>query len=112
MTVRAPAIAAMERASLRFDALLKPPHLAPFLQFLRRHPRLAIVVDHGAKPEIRNGQFDDWAAAMRTIAHDERVHCKLSGLVTEAYMAGPWAWRSAVSSRWWRSSSSTTSGRR
>jgi len=66
-----PAIAAMAGASLRFDALLKSPHLQ-------------VVVDHGAKPEIRSGQFDDWAAAMRTIAHDERVYCKLSGLVTEA----------------------------
>lgn len=80
----APAIAAMEGASLRFDALLKPPHLAPFLQFLGRYPRLQVVVDHGAKPAIRDGQFDDWAAAMRTIAHDERVTCKLSGLATEA----------------------------
>lgn len=80
----APALAAMERGNLRFDALLKPPHLAPFLQFLRKYPTLPIVVDHGAKPEIRNDRFEDWAPAMREIARDERVYCKLSGLVTEA----------------------------
>lgn len=80
----APAIAEMQRRDLRFDALLKPPHLAPFLQFLRRYPGLSIVVDHGAKPEIRKGRFDDWAPSMREIARDERVHCKLSGLATEA----------------------------
>lgn len=80
----APAIAAMERGNLRFDALLKPPHLAPFQEFLRKYPNLPIVVDHGAKPEIRNGRFDDWAPAMREIARDERVCCKLSGLATEA----------------------------
>jgi L-fucono-1,5-lactonase len=79
-----PAIAEMERVNLRFDALLKPPHLAPFLEFLRKYPNLKIVVDHGAKPEIRNEGFAAWAPAMREIARDERVFCKLSGLITEA----------------------------
>ena len=79
-----PAIAEMERGHLCFDALLKPPHLAPFQKFLRKYPNLPIVVDHGAKPEIRNDGFAAWAPAMREIARDERVFCKLSGLVTEA----------------------------
>jgi L-fuconolactonase len=82
-----PAIAAMASAGLRFDALLKPPHLQPFLQFLRKYPNLPIVVDHGAKPEIRKDGFAIWAPAMREIARDERVFCKLSGLITEAKAA-------------------------
>jgi L-fuconolactonase len=69
---------------LRFDALLKPRHLKPFLTFLGLYPDLSVVIDHGAKPDIARGAFDDWAAAMREIARDGRVHCKLSGLVTEA----------------------------
>ena len=79
-----PAIAAMQRRGLRFDALLKPRHLKPFMAFLGLYPDLPIVIDHGAKPDIARGAFDDWAAGMREIARDERVHCKLSGLVTEA----------------------------
>jgi len=79
-----PAIAEMERGHLRFDALLKPPHLAPFQKFLRKYPNLPIVVDHGAKPEIRSDGFAAWAPAMREIARDERVFCKISGLITEA----------------------------
>src|SRR5262249_45570269 len=79
-----PAIAEMERSHLRLDALLKPPHLAPFQEFLRKYPSLPIVIDHGAKPEIRGDGFAAWAPAMREIARDERVFCKLSGLVTEA----------------------------
>jgi L-fuconolactonase len=79
-----PAVAEMERGALRFDALLKPPHLAPFRKFLRKYPNLSIVVDHGAKPEIRNDGFDAWAPAMTEIGRDERVFCKLSGLITEA----------------------------
>lgn len=79
-----PAIAAMEREALRFDALLKPPHLQPFLAFLRKYPHLPIVVDHGAKPEIRHDGFAAWAPAIAEIARDERVFCKISGLITEA----------------------------
>jgi L-fuconolactonase len=79
-----PAIDAMLRCALRFDALLKPPHLAPFMKFLTLYPDLPIVIDHGAKPAIARGEFDDWAKAMREIARDQRVHCKVSGLVTEA----------------------------
>jgi L-fuconolactonase len=79
-----PAIAAMQRHGLRFDALLKPPHLAPFRKFLALYPDLPIVIDHGAKPVIAKGRYDDWAIAMSEIAKDQRVFCKLSGLVTEA----------------------------
>jgi L-fuconolactonase len=79
-----PAIGEMERSRLRFDALLKPPHLAPFQRFLRKYPNLPIVIDHGAKPEIRSEGFAAWAPAIAEIARDERVFCKLSGLVTEA----------------------------
>jgi L-fucono-1,5-lactonase len=79
-----PAIRAMQSTGLRFDALLKPPHLQPFLKFLRKYPDLPIVVDHGAKPEIRNDGFAAWAPAMLQIAQDQRVFCKLSGLITEA----------------------------
>src|SRR5215470_12335884 len=56
-----PAIAEMERSHLRFDALLKPPHFAPFRKFLRKYPNLPVVVDHGAKPEIRSDGFTAWA---------------------------------------------------
>lgn len=79
-----PAIAEMARGALRFDALLKPPHLEPFKKFLRKFPNLPIVIDHGAKPEIRNDGFAPWATAIAEIARDQRVCCKLSGLVTEA----------------------------
>jgi L-fucono-1,5-lactonase len=78
------AFSALLRRGLRFDALLKPRHLAPFARFLGLYPDLPIVVDHGAKPAIASREFRDWAAAMQVIARDPRVFCKISGLVTEA----------------------------
>ncbi len=85
----APAFAALQRHGLRFDALLKPHQLAPFLKFLERYPDLAIVIDHGAKPQIRNRAFEPWAGLLAEAASNPRLHCKMSGLVTEA--AADWS---------------------
>lgn len=79
-----PAAARLEYLGLGFDALVKPHHLEPLRRFLALYPDLAIVVDHGAKPDIARGQYDDWARDLSEIAADTRVYCKLSGLVTEA----------------------------
>jgi L-fuconolactonase len=69
---------------LVFDALVLPRHLPRLLSVLERHPELEVVVDHGAKPRIREGEIDAWRADMAIIAAHPNVTCKLSGLVTEA----------------------------
>jgi L-fuconolactonase len=78
------AVAAMREHHLVFDALVLPRHLEPLLAFARRHPGLPIVIDHGAKPPISEGRFIDWYARMKVLAELPNVHCKLSGLLTEA----------------------------
>jgi L-fuconolactonase len=80
----APAFEAMVRGGLVFDALVRPRHLSRLLGVIERNPDLRVVVDHGAKPEIRAGRFDGWAGDMRRIAEAPNVFCKLSGLATEA----------------------------
>ena len=79
-----PAVAHLQHLGLSFDALVKPRHLEPLRRFLRLYPELGIVIDHGAKPDIAGGQFEDWARDMRKIARNDHVYCKISGLVTEA----------------------------
>ena len=79
-----PAFAALVRHGVRFDALAKPRHLPHLLALIERHPDLAVVVDHGAKPDIAGGGLASWRAALAPIAAAPHVHCKLSGLVTEA----------------------------
>jgi len=84
-----PAFEAMIGHGLVFDALVMPRHLPALAWLLERHPSLTVVVDHGAKPRIREGELAPWYAAMREIARHDRVYCKLSGLVTEASPDAP-----------------------
>jgi len=79
-----PAFEAMIQCDLTFDALVLPRHLSKLAQLLSRHPRLRTVIDHGAKPNISGGQFDDWANDIAVIAKESGAYCKLSGLLTEA----------------------------
>lgn len=70
---------------LVFDALVLPQHL-PFLYLLiTRYPTLRMVVDHGAKPLIKDNIMVGWREDIQKIADDyPYIYCKLSGLVTEA----------------------------
>jgi len=79
-----PALAAMARHGLRFDALLKPRHLPIIGGLAQRHPDLPVVIDHAAKPDITNGNYQPWASQMARLARETPWCCKVSGLVTEA----------------------------
>lgn len=80
----APAAAAMQRHGLCFDALVLPRHLPALLDFARSHPQLPIVIDHLAKPAMQRGPDMAWLEDMARLADQPQVHCKLSGMVTEA----------------------------
>ena len=69
---------------LRFDALVRPVHLSRLLELLARYPELAVVVDHGGKPNIAERRWQPWADRMESLAEDSRAYCKLSGLLTES----------------------------
>lgn len=80
----APALDAMVEHGLRFDALVLPRHLPALLQMARAYPALPIVIDHAAKPPILDAAFGHWREDLALLAALPNVHCKLSGLVTEA----------------------------
>jgi len=79
-----PAFEALMAADLTFDALTLPPHLSNLSRLLERHPDMRVVINHGAKPLIRDGVIEPWATDMAKLARDTSAYCKLSGLVTEA----------------------------
>jgi L-fuconolactonase len=80
----APAVEAMLRHRLSFDALVLPRHLPALRAFAGRYPDLPIVIDHGAKPLIGHGELEPWRGDIARLAAMPQVCCKLSGLVTEA----------------------------
>lgn len=79
-----PAMDAMVTHGLVFDALVYPRHLPRLAAFLDRYPDLPVVLDHAAKPMIRDAILDPWRADIAAIAARKRTFCKVSGLVTEA----------------------------
>lgn len=71
-------------AGLRFDLLLAPGNLGRASTFVDRHPNQVFILDHFAKPFIRDGLVEPWATELRELARRPNVFCKVSGLVTEA----------------------------
>jgi L-fuconolactonase len=80
----APAFEALIAHNLVFDALVLPRHLPRLARVVARHPELSVIVDHGAKPRIREREIDCWRADLAMVATHTNVTCKLSGLLTEA----------------------------
>jgi len=78
------AFRALLEHDLAFDALVTPLHLQVLERRLRRHPSLRAVLDHAGKPDIAGGAFEPWARQIEQLARGTSLHCKLSGLLTQA----------------------------
>ena len=77
-------IAALRGYSLVYDILIFERQLPATIRFVDRHPNQIFVLDHTAKPRIREHQVEPWTANIREMARRENVYCKVSGMVTEA----------------------------
>ena len=69
---------------LSYDLLVHSRHLQYIPQLAECCPELRFVVDHLAKPPIARNEISEWSAALKRVAAYPNIHCKLSGLVTEA----------------------------
>tara|TARA_R110002050_G_scaffold261556_1_gene401646 strand:- start:137613 stop:138449 length:837 start_codon:yes stop_codon:yes gene_type:complete len=77
-------ISKLESHNFTYDILIFPHQLGAALEFVKRFPNQKFVIDHIAKPYIKDNFFDGWALVMKEIAKQENVFCKLSGMITEA----------------------------
>jgi L-fuconolactonase len=77
-------IGQLRKFGLTYDLLLFPRHLRVAAELVARFPDQAFVVDHIAKPVIRERQVSPWKEDLRRLAEFPNVFCKLSGMVTEA----------------------------
>ena len=77
----------LEKFDLSYDILIYPDQLKFAAEFAGRFPRQRFVLDHIAKPYIRDGKLDPWREDIQRLAAHENVWCKISGMVTEANWA-------------------------
>jgi L-fuconolactonase len=77
-------LAAVAEAGLAYDLLVRERELPAARAVAERLPQLGFVLDHLAKPRIREGLVEPWATELRALARLPNVTCKVSGLVTEA----------------------------
>ena len=74
----------LEKHGVPFDLLFYVRHLKHADRLARELPGLPMVIDHLAKPGIRDRSMDDWLPAFKAAARHGNVFCKLSGMITEA----------------------------
>ncbi len=77
-------IAVLRELGLAYDILIYERQLPMAMALVDRHPDQVFVVDHVAKPRIRDGVVSPWRERIRELARRPNVFCKLSGMVTEA----------------------------
>lgn len=77
-------IGQLREFGLTYDLLLFPRHLPVAVELVSEFPKQPFVLDHIAKPAIRDGQISPWKENLQTLARFPNVFCKLSGMVTEA----------------------------
>jgi L-fuconolactonase len=53
-------------------------------ELAKEFPDQLFVIDHIAKPDIKNKKITGWKEDIQNIAAAENVYCKISGMVTEA----------------------------
>lgn len=76
-------IAELKKFDLGYDILIFEKHLPQTIQFVDRHPDQIFILDHVAKPRIRDRVLSPWRDNIRELALRPNVYCKISGMLTE-----------------------------
>ena len=74
----------LEKHGVPFDLLFLVKHTHHAATLGRQLPELPLVIDHLSKPQIKAGRLDNWIDPIKAAAECPNMHCKLSGMITEA----------------------------
>ena len=77
-------IGLLKKYGFTYDILIFPEHLPNTLKLVETFPDQPFVIDHIAKPPIKTGDIAAWQKALKNVAEQGNVSCKISGMVTEA----------------------------
>lgn len=70
--------------NLTYDILIYPHQLEESIVLVEKNPDQLFVLDHLAKPYIKEQKIKEWASHIKKLAEHKNVYCKLSGIITEA----------------------------
>jgi len=85
-------IGKLKHFELTYDILIYPKQLPAAIELVNRFPDQPFVLDHIAKPLIKDAILSPWREQLRELARAPHLCCKVSGLVTEA---DPVKWQGA-----------------
>jgi len=74
----------LEKHGVPFDLLFYEKHLKHAAVLAKMLPDLPMVINHLAKPQIKEGMTEDWSKNLQSAAQYPNMYCKLSGMITEA----------------------------
>lgn len=74
----------LEKHGVPYDLLFYVKHLKHAVTVATKFPNLKLVIDHLAKPIIKESKTDGWIEGFVAAGKCDNVWCKLSGMVTEA----------------------------
>jgi L-fuconolactonase len=77
-------IAKLQAYGLTYDILIYPKQLEAAIRLAENFPHQLFVLDHIAKPSIKDGTIEPWKSQLRRLSKLPNVHCKVSGMLTEA----------------------------
>ena len=77
-------ISKLEKYNLTYDILVYPNQLVEAVKLVDRFPNQPFVLDHIAKPNIKEDAISSWGVDLKRLADFPNTHCKISGMVTEA----------------------------
>jgi L-fuconolactonase len=78
------AVKLLPKYGLNFDICIFHSQMADTIKLVRRCPDVSFILDHIGKPGIKAGIREPWWGEIKALAELPNVHCKISGVVTEA----------------------------
>jgi L-fuconolactonase len=77
-------VSLLKKYNYTYDILIFKDQLQYIPKFVSAFPDQPFIIDHIAKPDIKNREIDRWEKDIRQLAPFENLYCKMSGMVTEA----------------------------
>jgi L-fuconolactonase len=77
-------ISTLRQFGLTYDILVFPSQLTAAIELVNKFPDQKFIIDHMAKPFIKDGKIASWKKNIELLALSQNVYCKVSGMTTEA----------------------------